>query len=109
MTFADWFRPRIDRSLHWQQALALATGVLILFGPVSIWWRYEVQPKAGAREAVERSPGPESGFRTAEIFNELDRHADLLPVRTYADTNQMKAVARRSPTGGVNEAGPPNP
>ena len=86
MTFVDWFRPRIDGTLHWQQALALSIGVLILLGPVSFWWRYEVQPKAAAREAVELSLGPDSRFRVTEIFNELDRHTDLLPVRSYADT-----------------------
>ena len=86
MTFVDWFRPRIDGTLHWQQALALSIGVLILLGPVSFWWRYEVQPKAAAREAVERSLGHDSRFRVTEIFNELDRHTDLLPVRSYADT-----------------------
>jgi hypothetical protein len=86
MTFSDWFRPRIDGSLHWQQALALTIGVLILLGPVSFWWRYEVQPKAAAQEAVERSLGPDSHFEVTEIFNELGGHAGLLPVRTYADT-----------------------
>lgn len=86
MTFSDWFRPRIDGTLHWQQALALTIGVLILLGPVSFWWRYEVQPKAAAREVVERSLGPDSRFKVTEIFNELDGHAGLLPVRTYADT-----------------------
>ena len=86
MTFTDWFRPRMDGSLHWQQALVLSIGVLSLLGPVSLWWRYEVQPKAGTQEVVRRSLGPNSRFQVAEIFNELDGHTDLLPVQTYADT-----------------------
>lgn len=116
MTFADWFSPRIDGTLHWQQSLALSIAVVIVLGPVGLWWRYEAQPAAAAREAVEYVLGPDSRFQVAEIFNEVDRRGDLLPVRTYAETlvcgsaaiegrrTVVAVLARTRSRGGVYDA-----
>lgn len=86
MRLADWFRPRIDGTLHWQQALAIMIATMIVIGPVNFWWRYEGGPRATANEAVTGAFGQQSDFRVTRILNQLEGHPDLFPHRTGADT-----------------------
>lgn len=85
MTLADWFSPRMDGTLHWQQSLAITLGVAILVGPTYFWWRYDHTPKAYAAEEAVRALGADSDFRATRLFNSLNQH-HILTMRTRADT-----------------------